>query len=723
MYNSDSAIKTKDQDLLGRAGFAADLANAILNSTGKESVVVGLYGSWGCGKTSLVNLVIEEIKNLTRDSDDKPLIINFEPWYFSSEENLVSAYFKTLRLSLNIGKNNIWKVRIGEALDNYADAWDALNFVPGAGPILAPALKAVTRTGGKKLSKVQPIDKAKKSIEKAMLEHNGKIIVVIDDIDRLDNAQIRAVFQLVKQIASFPNTTYILPMAREIVARALIDVQGSDGNSYLEKIVQIPFVIPELSNTKLQKVFFDKLDAVLRMNNITSIDEKYWSSIFYGCVWPYVKNLRDVNRVVNTLQFKVGFLCGELCVEDLIAMTTIDVLDPSLFSWIGENREMLCGNVGAFTSYYREKNAVKLREKYTKSMQDAGVKNIDRAIVAVASLFPHFANEIEQHISYQGTNNIKKEMRVAELKRATLLFDMDKDNIKIPRNIIMDTLLNYSQKDFGDFLNTTNIEGCIVYYLDEINALLDEIPDSRLIMIIKELWKRSKGFKGSSTSSIFVISAELKAAAIVDKLIEKLPSNQDRYKLFTDILKNADINEMESMGERINTIELAYGRLAGKGHENKQEQVLDINHVESLESEFAKRAKAISDSEAIFAGHKLFFFTYLWEAFDKAAFSKFIEEHFADDKFMLRFICRLAGKWSGTAGEGWSFNSSNYSSYISTEDIYRRISEYDKKQMNRDFDDEELLRIASFYLNYGKDELREHATISEARKLIDSWKK
>ena len=67
---------------------------------------------------------------------------------------MVSAYFKTLRLSLNIEKNNSWKVKIGEALDNYADAWDALNFIPGAGPILAPALKAVSKAGGKKLSKV-----------------------------------------------------------------------------------------------------------------------------------------------------------------------------------------------------------------------------------------------------------------------------------------------------------------------------------------------------------------------------------------------------------------------------------------------------------------------------------------------------------------------------------------------------------------------------------------
>ena len=459
----------------------------------------------------------------------------------------------------------------------------------------------------------------------------------------------------------------------------------------------------------------------MRLNNITTIDKKYWSSIFSGCVWPYVNNLRDINRIINTLEFKIGFLRGELCIEDLIAMTTIDVLEPSLFTWIGENRELLCGSVSATFYSYREKNSNKVREAYIKSMHEAGIKHIDRAIIAVSTLFPHFANEIEQHFSYPTSDTVKNEMRVAELKRATLLFDMDKDNIEISRNIIMDSLKNYSQKDFGDFLDKTNKENRIMYYLDEINALLEEIPDDRLTMIIKELWRRSKLFEGSLTNSFVVISASWKTESVVNKLIEKIPTNHERYELFVEILKNADINEMETMGKRINTIELAYGRLAGKGQENKRNQLLDINDLENLEKEYAKRAKKIAGSETVFDGYNLMFFLYLWETFDKESFSKFIKKHYSDDRFMLRLICRLAGRWSGTEGEGWTFNNNNYSTYISDEDIYKRISDYDKKRMKKDFDDEELIRIASFYLNYGKNEILEHAAVGEAKGLINSW--
>ena len=279
MYSSDTAIKTKTEDLLGRAHFASELANAILKNTGKDSIVIGLYGSWGSGKTSLVNMVLEEIENLTIQDEDKPLLVSFAPWNFSAQENLVSVFFKTLRLYLNIEKNKKWEQKIGNALDKFADTWDVLTLYPGAGTIVAPAAKAITKLGANKLLGVKPIDEAKQEIERVLLERNQKIIVVIDDVDRLEKSQICAVFQLVKQIVSFPNTTYLLPMDRDIVARALKKVQDDDGYSYLEKIVQIPFIIPEISKTKMKEVFVEKVNGVLNANNVSSLDKNYYNSV------------------------------------------------------------------------------------------------------------------------------------------------------------------------------------------------------------------------------------------------------------------------------------------------------------------------------------------------------------------------------------------------------------------------------------------------------------
>lgn len=66
------------------------------------------------------------------------------------------------------------------------------------------------------------LDMTRRILEDALIQAEKKIIIVIDDIDRLANSQIRDVFQLVKQVADFPNVIYLLAMDREVVRRALM---------------------------------------------------------------------------------------------------------------------------------------------------------------------------------------------------------------------------------------------------------------------------------------------------------------------------------------------------------------------------------------------------------------------------------------------------------------------------------------------------------------------
>ena len=107
------------------------------------------------------------------------------------------------------------------------------------------------------------MDETREKIEEGLSEINEKIIIVIDDIDRLINSQIRDIFQLVKQLADFPNVIYILVMDREVVCRALNEVQKIDGEEYLEKIIQVPFEIPELRKARLNTIFFNKIEQII----------------------------------------------------------------------------------------------------------------------------------------------------------------------------------------------------------------------------------------------------------------------------------------------------------------------------------------------------------------------------------------------------------------------------------------------------------------------------
>lgn len=343
-YNSDKPIESSEQDLLGRTTFSKQLGEAIYKYDGKDGLVIGVFGKWGTGKTSILNMVVNEINYLSENDEEKPIIVNFSPWNYTDKDNLISLFFRVLKNKLNMDKYEEVRKKIGKALTDYSDALDALTLFPMVGSGLATILKTIAKAQGAELAKDVDIDKTKENLVSVLGDTNQKIIVIIDDIDRLTNIQIRDIFQLVKQVGNFPNIIYVLSMDRDVVCRALESVHDIDGAEYLEKIVQIPFEIPVLMKPKLKEIFLAKLDDTVNdiSDDNVNINKYYWSEIFINCIEPYIKTLRDVNRVINTFQFRYKLLSTETSLEDVVALTTIEVLEPQLYQWIGSNKDLLC---------------------------------------------------------------------------------------------------------------------------------------------------------------------------------------------------------------------------------------------------------------------------------------------------------------------------------------------------------------------------------------------
>lgn len=325
-YSTDRPIDTREQDLLGRSSFSNQLGKAIYEYNGKDGLVIGLFGKWGTGKTSVINMAVNEINILAENDENKPMIMKFAPWNYSDKDNLISLFFQSLKNKIDVQDNEELKNKVGKALSDYSGAFDALSLVPVVGSGIAAVLKTLAQAQGANLMQCADLDKTREILEKALIKADKKIIIVIDDIDRLTNSQIRDVFQLVKQVADFPNVIYVLAMDREVVRNALTEVHNIDGNEYLEKIIQVPFELPELRKSKLHNIFFTKLDQIINdLPNEVVWDKNYWSNVFRNCVEPYINTLRDVNRLINTFQFRYGMLYQETSFEDMVGITTLEV--------------------------------------------------------------------------------------------------------------------------------------------------------------------------------------------------------------------------------------------------------------------------------------------------------------------------------------------------------------------------------------------------------------
>lgn len=143
MLSPDTPIKSAAEDLLGRTSFAAALARAIAGIADAENFVVGLHGKWGTGKSSVLNLVVEQIERLNRSAksdEEKLYTMRFNPWNFSEQNQLVFQFLKQFRAHL-VKFEPTAKKRVRQIIDSLDEYTDALKpplaLIPYAGNILS----------------------------------------------------------------------------------------------------------------------------------------------------------------------------------------------------------------------------------------------------------------------------------------------------------------------------------------------------------------------------------------------------------------------------------------------------------------------------------------------------------------------------------------------------------------------------------------------------------
>jgi predicted KAP-like P-loop ATPase len=137
MFKTDQPISSFDEDILGRASFSKSLGKAILSYKNKNSIAIGLFGVWGSGKTSIINMAEEHIESEAREksNNEKPIIIRFNPWNYSDQNQLISQFFKQLSTALQRPDYSTDAKKAGEKLETYAKFFEPFTIVPTVGSI------------------------------------------------------------------------------------------------------------------------------------------------------------------------------------------------------------------------------------------------------------------------------------------------------------------------------------------------------------------------------------------------------------------------------------------------------------------------------------------------------------------------------------------------------------------------------------------------------------
>ena len=117
-YNSDLPIQKSAEDQYEFASFANHVVDELFAGRQPESIVVGLSGSWGSGKTSLLNLMDERLEHLK--SESKSVInIRYVPWRVKNREAIITSFLTLLveNIEEEMSKDPSVKLNIANSLD------------------------------------------------------------------------------------------------------------------------------------------------------------------------------------------------------------------------------------------------------------------------------------------------------------------------------------------------------------------------------------------------------------------------------------------------------------------------------------------------------------------------------------------------------------------------------------------------------------------------------
>lgn len=375
-YSSDSPVYAVEEDKFSRWQFSKRIADVIANRNDPSSIVIGLYGAWGNGKTSVLNFIENALSN-----NEDVITIKFNPWRFGTEEELLKSFFFDVAKAIDTQLYTM-----GDQVKDKAKA-----ILPALTSLMGSADLGHTISG---FIPTVELENLKARIENALETAKKRVLIFIDDVDRLEKTEIHALFRLVKLTADFKYTAYILAFDKDIVASSLQDRYSNStnnaGEAFLEKIIQVPLYLPLIDQSILINYCFEGVDQALNMAEIELTQDQ--ASNFARWFTKYFAHSLSTPRKAklygNILLFSLPILKGEVNVVELMLIEAIRIFYPPIYELLRTNKDIFVGTFseGHYSSNNLEKEQLKTKlENAIDLCKGASKENI---ISLLKELFP-----------------------------------------------------------------------------------------------------------------------------------------------------------------------------------------------------------------------------------------------------------------------------------------------------------------------------------------------
>lgn len=321
-FLSDKALESASDDVFGLKEQAERFAELVFDQGSSEGLVFGVDAPWGAGKSTFINFCKAEWQKNDKYQESM-IIYSFEVLKFGNKDELLRKFIDGFVKELN---QHIFAPEIEGLVSKYAKL---LKDSKAKVTFLGVALDLQSLMGD------ESIDLIFKRLEKELLQIDKKIVVIIDDLDRLDFTAIKEVLFTIKKTFALPNISYVICYDTEnIIESGKKDTDAEKVSEFLEKFINVKKSI-FLDKDELFQYFVKKLKETNR-NPEMAVDKKLISNVekaledvfnrndFYKYL-PLVGDVRKIKRFINSV-LMIGVKILELREVDINARELINLI-------------------------------------------------------------------------------------------------------------------------------------------------------------------------------------------------------------------------------------------------------------------------------------------------------------------------------------------------------------------------------------------------------------
>lgn len=322
-FDSDAPIKGSDKDLFNMGGLVDRIVNYIAFTDVHEAAFsMGLVGEWGDGKTSLMNLVEGAIHKNHKDF----IIVHFNPRASKKADFIQEDFLESLKSSLAQLHSGIERT-----IDKYAVALDA---IPGIPPLVSKGLELLNLQSDKER------DLKRDDLKKAIIDIDRRIVVLVDDLDRLTGEELIEVMKVLDTNGAFPNMVFLTSFDKNYVNTVLHNYLklGNQKRNYTDKYFTVEIRIPLHPSFRLLNYLVKILKGACEKGfiekDVDQIEEETRKQAPY--IFKRLHTIRDIKRFANQFLYDYAEIQRDVHFRDYFLLELIKFAHPDEYKAIHE---------------------------------------------------------------------------------------------------------------------------------------------------------------------------------------------------------------------------------------------------------------------------------------------------------------------------------------------------------------------------------------------------